>query len=251
MYMIQRDRTNLLDAMLVAINANDKLMFNMQHNVIPLAAAKNMGIIGMKVFADGAMYTKPAEWSEKKEHVVRIVGNQALPSKALIQYTLTTPGVHLAIIGIGQVSKRYEECQLSNNLDAAQILPDGLTPPVREAIEIMARKVKEGNTNYFQNKAIQVTAPKEVTVKQSIENNVRKVTVGWSTAFAADAPLKTYEIFRDGNKVNEQDFTLQLTTDPLIWTETLNDKSEHSYVVGVTDVMGREVFSDPVIIKKA
>jgi aryl-alcohol dehydrogenase-like predicted oxidoreductase len=250
MYMIQRDHTNLLDAMLVAINANDKLMFNMQHNVIPLAAAKKMGIIGMKVFADGAMYSKPAEWSEKKEHVVRTIGDQALPSKALIQYALTTPDVHLAIIGIGQVSNRYEECQLSNNLDAAQILPDGLTSPEREAIEIMAKKVKEGNTNYFQNKAIPVTAPKEVTVKQSIGNNVRSVTVSWSTAYAADAPLKTYEILRDGNKVNEQDFTLQLTTDPLTWTETLNDKSEHSYIVKVTDIKGREAFSNPVLIEK-
>jgi len=250
MYMIQRDRTNLLDAMLVAINANDKLMFNMQHNVIPLAAAKNMGIIGMKVFADGAMYTKPAEWSEKKEHVVRIVGNQALPSKALIQYTLTTPGVHLAIIGIGQVSDRYEECQLSNNLDAAQILPDGLTDQIRGAIEIMARKVKEGNTNYFQNKAVPVTPPRKVTANQTFENNVRSVNVGWSTAFASDAPLKTYEIYRDGKKVNEQDFALQLTTDPLTWKETLNDKADHTYVVGVTDAMGRQAFSDPVVIEK-
>jgi hypothetical protein len=149
------------------------------------------------------------------------------------------------------VSNRYEECQLSNNLDAAQILPDGLTAPVREAIEIMARKVKEGNTNYFQNKAIPVTAPTEVTAKQSMENNIRSVTIGWSTAFAADAPLKTYEILRDGNKVNEQDFTLQITTDPLTWTETLNDKSEHSYVIKVTDSKGREAFSGPVLVEKA
>jgi len=30
----------------------------MQHNVIPVAAAKNMGIIGMKVFADGPCIQK-------------------------------------------------------------------------------------------------------------------------------------------------------------------------------------------------
>src|SRR5665647_1742291 len=56
--MIQRDTENLIDGMLVAINANDKNFFNMQFNVIPVAAAKNIGIIAMKVFADGAMYTK-------------------------------------------------------------------------------------------------------------------------------------------------------------------------------------------------
>ena len=127
MYMIHRDRTNLLDAMLVAINANDKQMFNMQHNVIPLAAAKNMGIIAMKVFADGAMYTKPAEWSETPGHVVRTVGSESLPSHSLIKYSLTTPGIHLAIIGIGQISSKDEECQLTSNLAGAQILPDGLT----------------------------------------------------------------------------------------------------------------------------
>jgi hypothetical protein len=38
--------------LLVAVNANDRLQFNMQHNVLPVAAAKNMGIIAMKVFAD-------------------------------------------------------------------------------------------------------------------------------------------------------------------------------------------------------
>ncbi len=75
MYMIRRDHSDLLDAMLVAINANDKQMFNMQYNVIPLAASKNMGIIAMKVFADGAMYSKPAEWSETPGHVVRTVGS--------------------------------------------------------------------------------------------------------------------------------------------------------------------------------
>ena len=85
MYMIQRDHTDLLDAMLVAINANDKLMFNMQHNVIPLAKAKNMGIIGMKVFADGAMYSKPAEWSENPKHVVSGVGSESLAKPATYQ----------------------------------------------------------------------------------------------------------------------------------------------------------------------
>ena len=250
MYMIRRDRTNLLDAMLVAINANDKQMFNMQHNVIPLAAAKNMGVIGMKVFADGAMYSKPAEWSNKKEHVVRSVGGPEMPSKPLIQYALTTPGVHVVIIGIGQVSNKYEECQLSNNLDAAQILPDGLTMAEREEIEAMAKRIKEGKTNYFQVAAIPVTAPKEVIVNQSVENNLRSVTVGWGTAFAADAPLKTYEILRDGNKVGEKEFTPQLTTDPFTWTETLEDRAEHNYIVKVTDINGREAFSSPVVAQK-
>jgi aryl-alcohol dehydrogenase-like predicted oxidoreductase len=79
MEMIRRDKYGLLDGMLVAINANDKLNLNMQNNVIPVASAKNMGLIAMKVFADGAMYTKNAEWSNNPGHVVRIVGDKNLP----------------------------------------------------------------------------------------------------------------------------------------------------------------------------
>ena len=251
MYMIRRDTTNLLDAMLVAINANDKLMFNMQHNVIPLAAARNMGVIGMKVFADGAMYTKPAEWSNKKEHVVRSVGDPQLPSRELVQYALTTPGVHLVIIGIGQISDEYAQCQLSNNLDAAQILPEGLTGPERIAIEDRARVAKEGKTNYFQTQAIPLTAPKEVTVEQSLENGVRKIAVAWSTAYAGDAPLAFYEIWRDGSKLKEQPFMPQLTTEPLTWSETLSDSLPHTYMVKVTDTRGRIAESTAVALEKA
>jgi len=65
MEMIQRDKHNILDGMLVAINSNDRLNLSMQNNVIPVAAAKKMGVIAMKVFADGAMYSKGAHWSEQ------------------------------------------------------------------------------------------------------------------------------------------------------------------------------------------
>ena len=245
MYMIQRDRNNLLDAMLVAISANDKLMFNMQYNAIPLAAAKHMGVIAMKVFADGAMYTKPAEWSEKPEHVVLTVGSELLPSQPLIKYSLTTPGVHVAIIGTGHISNKDEECQLTSNLAAAQILPDGLTETERAEIEEMAKKAKEGKTNYFQIAAIPLTAPKEVTVTQIKENNLRNVTVSWSTAYAGDAPMTAYEIWRDGARVNKITFKPQITTDPYTWSEPLNDKIPHTYVLKVIDGKGRIAESMP------
>jgi aryl-alcohol dehydrogenase-like predicted oxidoreductase len=250
MYMIQRDRTNLLEAMLVAINANDKLMFNMQYNVIPLAVEKKMGVIGMKVFADGAMYTKPAEWSNTKEHVVRIVGDGNMPSKPLIEYALTTPGVNLVIIGIGQISDNYKECQLSNNIDAAQILPEGLTTGDREEIEVMAKKIKEGRTNYFQVGAIPLTAPDEVVVGQELVNDKRNVTVGWNTAFASDAPLKVYEILRDNVKVGQKEFKPQLTIDHITWSESLGDKDSHTYAVKIIDEKGREAESQSVVLEK-
>jgi aryl-alcohol dehydrogenase-like predicted oxidoreductase len=250
MYMIQRDHTNLLDAMLVAINANDKLMFNMQHNVIPLAAAKNMGIIAMKVFADGAMYTKPAEWSNTPNHVVRTVGSESLPSQSLIKYSLTTPGIHLAIIGIGHISDNDKECQLTHNLAAAQILSAGLTDAERTIIEEMAKKVKEGKTNYFQTAALPLTAPKEVSVVQKKETNVRSATLSWSTAYAGDAPIKTYEVWRDGTKIKDIPFTPQITINPFTYSESLNDKTAHTYIMKVSDGKGRIAESMPVTLEK-
>jgi hypothetical protein len=250
MYMIQRDHSNLLDAMLVAINANDKLMFNMQYNVIPLAAAKNMGVIAMKVFADGAMYTKPAEWSNTPDHVVHTVGSESLPSHSLIKYSLTTPGIHLAIIGIGHISNKDEECQLTNNLAAAQILPDGLTEAERTAIETMAGKVKGGKTNYFQNAALPLTAPKEVSVVQNKENNVRNATISWNTAYAGDAPVKTYEIWRDGVKIKEIPFAPHITINPFTYSESLNDKTAHAYIMKVVDGKDRIAESIPVTLEK-
>jgi aryl-alcohol dehydrogenase-like predicted oxidoreductase len=250
MYMIQRDHSNLLDAMLVAINANDKQMFNMQYNVIPLAASKNMGIIAMKVFADGAMYSKPAEWSETPGHVVRTVGSALLPSHSLIKYSLTIPGIHLAIIGIGHISNSDEECQLTSNLAGAQILPEGLTDTERTAIEELAGKVKDGKTNYFQNTALPLTAPKEVTVVQNKENNVRTAVLSWNTGYAGDAPIKTYEIWRDSSRIEELPFTPQITMSPFTYSESLNDENSHSYVMKVVDAKGRAAESVSVQLGK-
>ncbi|MBL4561403.1 MAG: aldo/keto reductase [Labilibaculum sp.] len=68
--LIQRDVFGLLEGMLAPINVNDRLMFNMQHNVIPVATAKNMAVIGMKVFADGVLYGKEPRWSMSTDNVL-------------------------------------------------------------------------------------------------------------------------------------------------------------------------------------
>ncbi len=187
MEMIQRDEYGILEGMLVAINANDKQKMNMQHNVIPVAEAKGMGIIGMKVFADAAMYHKNPDWSRTPEDVYRKVGSPELPSRPLIEYALTTPGVHTLIIGIGQIDDDPMKCQLVQNFYAAQIEPNGMSVDERKKIEEYAAKVKEGKTNYFQ--AIEkqgLSAPQKV---QLAEN---KIT--WHTAFADEAPISHYEI---------------------------------------------------------
>jgi hypothetical protein len=110
--------------------------------------------------------------------------------------------------------------------------------------------VKDGKTNYFQNAALPLTAPKEVSVVQTRENNLRNSKLRWNTAYAGDAPIKKYEIWRDGAKIKEIQFTPQITTDPFAYSESLKDKTSHIYIVKVTDGKGRIAESIPVILEK-
>jgi aryl-alcohol dehydrogenase-like predicted oxidoreductase len=239
MEMIQRDRGNLLDAMLVAMNANDRINFNMQHNVIPVATAKNMGVIAMKVFADGAMYTKAPNWTRNSDEVVRTVGSKALPSSPLIQYTLTTPGIHTAIIGIGQISDDPALCQLENNLKAAQVAPLGLTIDDRLEIEKMTNRVKDGKTNYFQLQHADLSAPANVSASQHKSGDERMVEVSWDSSYAGDEPVIVYEIWRDGKKTGVLNHTPQITKKPFMFLDKPDDLTAHEYVVVAVDAAGR------------
>lgn len=209
MDMIRRDKYEILDAMLIAINANDKRYLNHQHNVIPVAQAKNMGIIAMKVFADGAMYSKYADWTRNSNGVVRTVGTPELPSKPLVEYALTTPGIHTAIIGIGQISGDPLKCQLVQNFYAAQIAPDGLSEEKRKKIEKAGKIAKEGKTNYFQLAHRGLTPPQDIKI-----SGTKEVEISWNSALAADDPLSHYEVFRGDELVATILHTPQTTTDP-------------------------------------
>jgi aryl-alcohol dehydrogenase-like predicted oxidoreductase len=236
MEMIQRDSEDLLDAMLVAINANDKLYFNMQYNVIPLAAAKNMGIIAMKVFADGAMYSKKAEWSNKVSHVVLEVGSKELPANKLIHYSLSTPGIHTAIIGIGKISDDPLQCQLSFNLKHAQVKQGTLREEERKKIELLAEKAKEGKTNYFQKTFQELTPPREAKVFRSDKG----AHLTWHTAYAGDAAIDRYEIWQDGKLVQEIPFKPQTTKEPYEFDVKHTNGARSSFLIKVVDKKNRE-----------
>jgi aryl-alcohol dehydrogenase-like predicted oxidoreductase len=239
MEMIQRDERGILEGMLVSINANDRLQFNMQHNVIPVASARNMAIIGMKVFADGAMYTKPASWSTKPEHVVRTVGSPDLPSRPLIEYSLSTPGIQTLIVGIGQIAEADESCQLVQNLAAAQILPQGLSDGDRRAIEKTTASVKEGKTNYFQLPGQELTPPREPAAQQDMRDGRRRVRLQWHTAYAGDEPILSYEIWRDQEKVAEVAHRPQTTRQPFEFEEAIEGEAAHVYRIEARDAAGR------------
>ncbi len=195
MDMIQRDEYGILDGMLIAINANDKTKMNMQHNVIPVAEAKGMGVIGMKVFADAAMYHKEPRWSQTPEDVFMEVGTAELPSKPLIEYALSTSGVHTLIIGIGHIDDDPMKCQLVQNFYAAQVAPDGMSVAERKRIEEQAKAVKP-ESNYFQ-----VIEKSKLSAPRDVKLDGKSLT--WQSALADDEPISHYEIVVNGKEAGK------------------------------------------------
>jgi aryl-alcohol dehydrogenase-like predicted oxidoreductase len=245
MDMIRRDTYGILDGLLVSINANDKLYFNMQNNVIPVAAAKNMGIIAMKVFADGAMYTKGAHWSNQPSDVVRQVGSKKMPFKPLIEYSLTTPGINTAIIGIGQISDDPAHCQLIQNITASQVEPKSLSESDRMEIEKIASQVKNGKTNYFQIEEGGLSAPQDTEIE--IVNN-QTVRLTWNTAYAGDSPIDHYEVWRNNNKIGHVEHKPQIFPDPFQFNDNVDASASNEYKVITVDKKGIKCESEKIEI---
>jgi aryl-alcohol dehydrogenase-like predicted oxidoreductase len=248
MEMIHRDKIDLLDGMLVAINSNDRLQFNMQYNVIPIAEARDMGIIAMKVFADGAMYTKEATWSNIPEHVIRTVGSKEVPSKPLVEYALSTPGIDTAIIGIGEISDDPAKCQLKQNLASAQIKSDGLSWSDRKEVEDLTKYVKDGKTNYFQLEGGKIPgSPRNIALNQQKQGEKRIVELIWDTAYAGDEPLKYYEIYRDNEKIGRVDHSPQISSKRFNYKDEVEDGSPHEYKVVTIDFTDRNADSKTIV----
>ena len=248
MEMIQRDHRGILEGMLVAINANDRQNFSMQYNVIPVAAANNMGVIAMKVFADGAMYTKKAEFTRSAEQVVPTVGSSTLPSRRLIQYTLSTPGVHTAIIGTGHIDADPAACQLQQNLAAAQIAPNALSVSGRREIEKLAGTVKDGKTNYFQAPAQPLGAAREAWARQEMQGSQRVAQLQWQGAYAGDEPIVRYEIWRDRQKAGQVVHKPQINKTPFTFQDAVSDEVAHSYQIVTVDAVGRSAKTEDMLI---
>lgn len=238
MDMIQRDKWDILDGMLVAINVNDRRYLNMQYNVIPVAQAKNMGIIAMKVFADGAMYTKEPGWSNKPEHVVRIIGTEAVPSKPLIEYVLTSAGIHTLIIGIGEINDDPLKCQLVQNYYAAQIATDALDESQRRELEKIGLKARNGETNYFQLADTGLTPPRNPVITKS--GNVK---LTWDTSYAGNEPISQYEVICDGQAVATIAHIPQVSKEPYLF-ETTTGKE---FKIVAVDAAGRR--SETALLK--
>ncbi len=239
---IQRDEHRLLDTLLVAVNANDRRYFNHQYNAIPVAAAKGMGIIAMKVFADGVLFGRKAQWNHDEPEVIQTVGSKSLASTPLLQYSLSIPGVSTAIVGIGRIDQDARRCQLQQNLYAAQ-RDAPLDQRELRQVEQLAASVLEGRTNYFQLPAVPLGAPRNTTIQLVDDSSVRAVRLSWHMAFAADAPITHYSIHRDGREIGQVPHVPQVTKTPFTFDAPYAEGS-HSYSIATVDAQGRSADSE-------
>lgn len=210
MSAIRRDKQDVIDTLLVSLNANDRLYGANQNNVLPLAMARGIGVIAMKVFADGAMYGGPKHYLSRPEDVISTVGKPgAVPSADLIRYSLSLPGVTCAVTGIGHIDReRPEVDQLVANLAAG--VSDMPSPEERLRIERDVAERQGKDTNFFQDRIPAIVQPTEVRTRKDGD----RVEVLWNTAYASAEPIRSYEV-RAGEKVLlSLPYRPQLTDEP-------------------------------------
>jgi hypothetical protein len=171
--------------------------------------------------------------------VVRTIGSPDLPSRPLIEYSLSTPGIQTLIVGIGQIAEDGKSCQLEQNLAAAQVPSPGPSEGDRRAIEKTTAVVKEGRTNYFQRPRQELTAPRDAAVTQEMRDGKRLARLQWQTAYAGDEPIVSYEVWRDRNKVGAVPGRPQTSQQPFTFDEAIQDTSAHVYQVKALDAAGR------------
>ncbi|HET8549111.1 MAG TPA: aldo/keto reductase [Bryobacteraceae bacterium] len=210
MTAIRRDMESVFDTVLVALNANDRLCSSHQNNVLPLAVSRGLGVIAMKVFADGAFYGKEPRFSRTPEDVILSVGKpDAIPCSDLVRYPLSLPGVSCAIIGTGRIDReKPENDQMVANLTAA--VKDVASDAERFRIENDAASLHGAATNYFQEKR-GLVQPSDIQIRRDGERAV----VEWNTALAGPEPIRAYEVLSGDRLLLSLPFRPQMTEAPI------------------------------------
>jgi len=242
MQAIQRDDKGIIETLLVSINSNDRHYLNHQHNVIPVAKAKGLGVIGMKVFSDAKYYGRESSsFSNEPDDVYMGVGSKGLPSEPLIRYSLSVPGVHLVIIGIGNIdaSDDPEKDQLVANIAAAQIHEPLSSQRLRE-IEQMTADAIGTDTNYFQRAALGLTPPRGLRADVDSSHiqhvcNMPAVYLTWETSYAGAAAISHYEVMRGEEKLGETPHRPQTTQRPFTFRDAEAEIGANVYLVRAVD----------------
>jgi aryl-alcohol dehydrogenase-like predicted oxidoreductase len=211
MYAIRRDTLDILDTMLVAINANDRNYSSHQFNAVPLARAKGMGIIAMKVFSAGGVYTGMQRQPNKSDELILTVGVPGgVPSEDFVRYPLSIPGVSVVIAGIGHIDRERPELdQLASNLAASQL--DASSPLERSRIEHDVAERHGTGTNYFQDQQKKIVQPPDPV----LERDSSRVLVKWNTALAGPDPIRSYNVFAGEKRIASVPYRPQSTAAPL------------------------------------
>ena len=249
MYTIQRDTSNILDSLLVAVNPNDPKCFCHQTNSIPVAHAKGMGIIGMKVFADGVMYGPEHKDAHRTGQSVPPVGQpDKLPSEDVVCYALNPPEMSTIITGIGLIDKDNDpqRDQLVANPGAAQVTKP-LSREEKKDIEQTVAELHGRCTNFSQRPSSGLQPPQDVTVARQSESTVR---LQWHSAYAAGDPIARYEVYRRHERLGTAPFRPQTTRAPFAFDDTEAPESHRGdvyYKVRVVDIVGRR--TDSLTIK--
>ncbi len=246
MYAMRRDTANNIQTLLVAVNPNDPHYFCHQTNSLPVAAAKNMGIIGMKVFADGVMYGLPRKFASQPGQSVPTVGQPGkVPYQEFLHYTLSAPGVSTCITGIGLIDKSNdpEKDQLVANLSACQVV-EPLSRQRRKQIEEQTASLHGTQTNFFQRPSSGLLAPSNVSVERLEDKGPVKVL--WNTAYAGANPIVRYEVYRREEKIASVPFQPQTSEAPFSITDEAAPASSMGgswYRVRTIDSAGQSVDS--------
>lgn len=211
MAALQRDELNIIDTMLVALNANDRNYSSHQYNAIPVARARGVGIIAMKVFSAGGVYTGMQRQPNNTTELIRTVGVPGgVDSGDLIRYPLSVPGVAVVIAGIGQIDReRVEQDQLAANLAASVI--DSTTDAEKRRIEQTVAERHGTGTNYFQDRVRAIVQP----AAPRVERDGGRAVVRWNSALAAADPIRSYRILAGDRVAAVLPYRPQLTTAPL------------------------------------
>ncbi|MDX1984353.1 MAG: aldo/keto reductase [Bryobacteraceae bacterium] len=246
MYAIRRDTKNVIETLLVAINPNDRHYFCHQTNSVPVAAAKGMGIIGMKIFADGALYGLEKKYASQPGQSVLSVGQKGKVShQDFLRYTLSAEGVSTLITGIGLIDKSNDpgRDQLIANLEACQIR-ENLPPDQRRKIEERTAALHGTDNNFFQRPACGMLPPQKVAVSRAEAGT--PVKVSWHTAFAAGERFVRYEVYRRDERIASILWKPQISEAPFTY-EDAAAPAGHSggvwYKVRAVDAAGAYVDS--------
>ncbi len=211
MNALQRDEAGIIDTLLVALNANDRRYLPHQNNVLPLAVARGLGVIAMKVFANGVFLGKPTPPPDGPAGVVLTVGAPYGPAPAdLLRYTLSLPGVSCAITGIGRIDRANPQAdQIVANLESSQA--SIASPAEMRRLEQAVADHHGPRTNYFQNGSRGLVQPAEVRWRRDGDRAI----LTWTTAIAGAAPLQSYRIYAGDRPILALPFRPQTTTAPL------------------------------------